>query len=450
MAIRIRRFSHQNMYVDTPFEMSIRIDGGAEDVSVEGLPDGFYYDFVASENRVYIRGTPGKLVFNENLFVYADDRVRRGTYSVNPLLPVFNTDIRETVTRGVPFSIPVQVQNAPVEVAIEGPWTGVRYRADNYGFNLYGTIPENANFTKSRFEYSVAVLNQSGTVNGTIVLEFGGAGGAMPKLYLLDGSTVRVFPSVGLSATGVQTLSQIKSFQLPAIPGVTANYVALANDGTNLYALHSKPQSDVSSASDLDDQVVVVSPETADGETAGLIRRFAIPRHSNYEDHELEDFFYHDGKLYILTSDVTTTLYNSYFVLYTIDGSDVQRILNLHARGGGIALAQNRLMAALFDRNSPNQGNRFRIYPPSWTSGRPLIADSHEVYTTPSPIAANFGITTNNVGMTAISNYVYILSSTLPNKLSTIEVPNPIGVVDRRNAINLDRTLSDPRGITHL
>jgi len=450
MAVTIRNFSHKKLFVNTPAEFSIRILGGPRTVSVEGLPDGFYYDWVSSDRRVWVRGTPQNIVFDKTLTVHADDVVRRGKYSVYPLLPVYDTYIEKRVSRGVPFAIPVPVVNAWESIEIEGPWIGLRYRTDNYGFYLYGTIPEDGNFTRERFEYDVAVANRSGTVNGQIILTFGELTEDGVHLYILDGSMIRVFRSVALSSTETPTLIQVKAFTLPSIPGVTANYVALANDGTNLYVLHSVPQSSITTVADLDDQVVVVSPATANGATAGLLRRFSITRTSHYQSHDIEDFFYDDGKLFILTSEVTTSLYNSYFVREDIVGQEITRIMNLHARGGGIAEVQDRLCAVLFDRNSPNQGSRFRIYPPSWKSGTPLIADSHSVFTTNDPVAVNFGITTNRVAMTAVNNYVYILSSTLPNKLSTVEVPTPVNQGEGRNQINLDRTLSDPRGITAL
>ena len=450
MAVKIRRFSHQNMTVNVPFEMFVKITGGPEDVSVEGLPDGFYYDWQSNQNRVYIRGTPQRIVFNEDLTIYADNDVRRNTYSVNPLLPVFDQNITKQVFRGVPFSVPVMVENAPVSVTVDGPWIGVRYMVNDYGYHVYGTIPQNAEFTRSRFEYNISVTNQAGTVNGTLVLQFSQVQSSGVHLYILDGSTVRVYPYVGLSSSQTQTINRVRSFTLPDVPGATTNYVALANDGTNLWALHSKPQTDVGTSDDLDDQIVVVSPNTGDGQTAGILNRFSISRISNYYEHYLEDIFHYNNKLYIITRDSDTSVDNSYFVLHPLETSDSTRIITLHATGGGIGVTQNLLTAILYDER-PNQDNFFRIYPPSWLDARPLVSDSYDVYTTNRPIATNLQSNSRKVSMTSINNYVYILSSTLTNKLSTVELGNPVtGNATRRNQITLSPGLSDPRGITHL
>ena len=70
-------------------------------------------------------------------------------------------------------------------------------------------------------------------------------------------------------------------------------------------------------------------------------------------------------------------------------------------------------------------------------------------YTTRSVIRVNLNNNTNNVSMTSLNNYAYILSSTLPDKISTLEVPTPVGRAVRRNEITLSPALSNPRGITH-
>ena len=462
MALRIRQFSHQEILVGSQYSFNIRITGDDDELSsieyvrVDGLPDNFYYNWNSDTNRIQIRGTPEKLVFDQEMIVYVENQVYSQTYSIVPVVPTFDQNITETVIKDVPFSLPVAVSNSYTAIKVEGPYIGLKYRNNPNGFDLYGTIPEIANFTKDSFVFDVEVSNQSGLINGTITLNIIELSNV--NFYMLDGdgsvnnTQVKVYPAIGASSSNVlHTITKTKEFNLPNIPGSTANYVAIASDGTNLYLLHSKPQSDIiSRPADLDDQIVVVSPATQNGQTAGIIRRFAITRHSNYQYHDLDDIFYYNGKLYILTSYVTNTLYTSHFVLYTIDGSDIQRSINLQSRGGGIALTQGYLTAVLFNRNSPNQGNRFTIYPPSWATGRPLIADSGQTYTTTGVIRSDFNINTNDVSMTSINNTAYILSSTLRDKISVVEIPTPVNRASRRNEITLSPSLTAPRGIAHL
>ena len=450
MAVRIRNFSHQNWQVATPVRLNIRITGNPEDVKVSGLPLGMYYHWNTSRNRVEIRGTPEKVVFGKDMVVTADDQVRRQTYSVYPLLPVYNQDVRETVLRGIPFTLPVKIDNAPVNVKIDGPWNGVDYRVDTYGYHFYGLISEDANFTRDTFEYSVEVMNQQGTVPGTITITTTRLGDA--RFYVLDGHTVKVFPAIAPpEGDVVPTLTQIKSFDLPSIPGSVANYVAIANDGENLYVLHSKPQSEITNRpDDLDDQIVVVSPATANGGTAGILRRFPITRVSTYYDHDLEDLYHHDEVLYISTRYRTSTAYNSFSVLYRIgEHVNTTRIISLLESGGGIALTRGFLTAALYNQ-SVNQRNYFRVYPPSYVSGMPLIADSAQVYTTSGVIRADLHRNVNDLTMTGLGNFAYILSATLPDVMSVVEVPDPVGVPIRRGEINLSPVLTQPNGITHL
>ena len=447
MAVRIRNFSNQEMQIGTPYRLNVRITGDPSYVRVDGIPDNFYYHWNASRNRVQIRGTPTDFVFDVEMVVVADDQVLRRMYSVLPLPPAFNTDIRETVVRGVPFTLPVVVNNPPKVVSLTGPYIGLDFDSTPEGFDLFGEIPEDAEFTKETFIFQVAVRNPKASLNGTITLDSIALGDV--HFYILDGSTVREFSVVAPADGDVQhTITQSKSFNVPALPGVTANYVAIANDGTNLYLLHSPGGSSV--ADSLDDQIVVISPATQDGQTAGIIRRFPITRHSNFYAHELEDFFYRDGVLYILTSEVTSQYYQSYYVRYPIDNPNGVRMINLLERGGGISLIQGRVAAVLFSRNSPNQGNRFEVYPPGYIDGLTLIAESGDRYRTFDVIRSDFAINTNDVSMTAIGNYAYILSSTLPDKLSIVEVPTPVGEPIRRGEINLGTRLTNPQGITHL
>ena len=439
MAVRIRNLGIHNMTINSSYSFNVRISGNPNSVSVEGLPDTFYYHWNPNRDRVKIRGTPERIVLNKEFTVKADDQIKSSEYSVYPLLPSFNQNITQKIVKGVPFALPILVDNTHTDVRIEGPWIGLKYRSYNYGFSVYGTIPENANFTADRFEYSVEVENQSGIVNGTIAfipIELSNV-----KTYILDGNKIKVYPSISASDTLNLTIQKEKEFNLPSIPGSTANYVGLTNNGTHIYALHSASSRD-------DDQIVVISPTTQDGQTAGIIRRFGITRTSHYETHDIEDIFYKNGKLYILTADPDASIDNAYFVLEDIEGTDPTRIINLHAQGGGIGIVQDRVAAILFDRSSPRQGNRFRIYPPSYISGETLISESHEVYTTYDAISLSGISSTNNVSMTSINNYAYILSSTLPDRLSTVEVPNPIDRATRLNHITLSPVLTDPRGIT--
>jgi len=135
-------------------------------------------------------------------------------------------------------------------------------------------------------------------------------------------------------------------------------------------------------------------------------------------------------------------------VLYDIDGSDLSYIISLFERGGGISLTGGYLTAVLYSRANPNQGNYFRIYPPSWATGIPRSDGTS--YTTHAVIRSNNQNNTSDVSMTSINNFAYILSSTLLDVLSVVEVPTPVGTPIRRGEIGLSPTLTQPRGITHL
>lgn len=450
MAVRIRKFSRQEMRINTPFSLNIKVTGGPRNVRVDGLPDSFYYHWNVSRNRIQIRGTPETLAYNKEMVVTADDQVRRQIYSVVPFLPTFDQNIRQRVVKGVPFTLPVIVDNTHSYTEIKGPYIGLNWDVEADGFYLYGTIPENVDFTQDEFVFNAMVSNFSGETYGTITLLPEGLSDV--RFYILDGNVVKVYQSVAPIEGIQQTVRKVKEFNLPGIPGSIANYVALADDGTNLYVLHSKPQSAITSnpiqASDLDDQIVVVSPHTQNSQTAGIIRRFPIIRSSGWYDHDIDDIYYHDGHLYILTSYPVSVTYESYFVRYEI-ATDNKRTINLLEYGGGIALTQGYLTACLYTHNV-NQANFFRIYPPSWATGIPRSADSGQAYTENTVIRQNFSINTNDVSMTSINNYAYILSSTLPDKLSVVEVPSPVGRPVIRDEITLSPVLTDPRGITNL
>ncbi|MDE0401695.1 MAG: hypothetical protein OXL96_28200 [Candidatus Poribacteria bacterium] len=453
MAVRIRRFAHQNWVIGTPQRLNVRITGNPTRVLVEGIPDTYYYNWNATRNRVELRGTPEKVVYDAEMTITGDDVERIGTYSVIPVRPAFNQDITRTVFKGVPFSLPVEIENtafmveaADLSVQVDGPYIGLKPRNYKHGFDLYGTIDAAAQLTEDRFVFTPVVANYAGETRGTITIIPRDL--SATRIYILDGNTVKVFQSV-VPLTGVQqTVQKVKEFTLPSIPGSTANYVALANDGTNLYALHSAGPS--ASVDELDDQVVVVSPATANGRTAGIIRRFGINRHLNYYQHDIEDFYYWDGNLYILTSFVSSTEYNSYFVYYPVDNPSGLRIISLLEKGGGIAVVQERVTAVLYNRNSPSQGNRMEVYPPSYISGQTLIVESADRYRTFDVVSQASSLTTNKVSLANINNFAYILSSTFLDRVSVAELPTPIGNPIRRGHILLGESLTDPRGITAL
>lgn len=456
MAVRIRNFPYQEMRINTPFSLNIRITGNPSNVRVDGIPDGLYYHWNANRNRVQIRGTPETLVYHKEMLVVADNKRRRQLYSVIPFLPSFDQNIRQDVIKGVPFTLPVMVESTHASTEVEGPYVGVSWDITPDGFFLYGTIPENANFTIDAFVFNAAVSNFSGVTRGTITLTPQALGDT--RFYFLDGdgsvanTKIKEYPVIPPPSEGLvqQPTNKRKEILLPDIPGTTANYVAIANDGTNLLLLHSRRQGDVTNRpADLDDQVVVVSPTVADGQRAGIIRRFSITRHSSFYNHELEDLYYYNGKVYLLTSYVTNTEYSSYFVLYTEGSPHLTRVINLLARGGGIAVTGNLLTALLFDRNSPNQGNYFRVYPPSWLNGMPLIADSGEVYTTYS-VVRSAGGSSRDLSLASLNNLSYILSSTLTDVVSVVELLPRVNRIERRNEIGLSPALSQPQGITIL
>lgn len=433
------------MVIDTPYRLNVRITGNPTSVSVDGIPDGLYYHWNANRNRVQIRGTPRQLV-DDVMVVTADDQRFSQGYSVYPIVPSYETNIVRTVTRGIPFTLSVPVDNAPTFVDIEGPYIGLKYIQYGGRFDLYGTIPENANFIASRFDYSVLLGNRSGNVPGVITLNIENLSDL--NFYILDGNTIKVYSVVAPSEGVDQTVQKVKEFTAPSIQGRTANYVAIANDGTNLYLLHSAGPA--ANAADLDDQIVVVSPATQNGQTAGIIRRFPITRTSHYYEHDIDDIYYENGKLYIITSYMGQSSYQAYFVLEDIDGSDPTRIVSLLHAGGGISLTQGLLTAVLFLPDNPNQGNFLRVYPPSYARGLPLISDSDQTYTLGDPVRANFNRNSRDLSMTSINNYVYMLSGTLLDTLSVAEVPTPVGVPIRRNELTLSPALSSPNGITSL
>ena len=446
MAVRIRRVAHQDMPVLTPARFNIRITGDPANVRVDGLPDGLFYHWNSSRERVEVRGTPSELIYDEEMVVTADDKVKRGTYSVIPLAPTFEQNITRSVVRGVPFTLRVLVQNWLRDFRVRGPFSGLDTRHDKFKFELFGTIPEGDNLTLDQLVYDVEIGNYSGSLDGTITLIPQALSDV--RFYILDGNTVKVFQSVVPIEGLEQTVQKVKEFTLPSIPGSTANYVALANDGTNLYVLHSAGPS--ANVDDLDDQVIVVSSATANGRTAGTIRRFAINRHFNFYQHDIEDFYYFDGNLYILTSFVSSTEYNSYFVLLPIDNPSGLRIISLLEKGGGIAVIQDRVVAVLYNRNSPSQGNRMTVYPPGYVNGQILIVEAGDRYRTFDVISQASSLTTNKVALANINNFAYILSSTFLDRVSVAELPTPVGNPIRRGHILLNESLTDPRGITAL
>ena len=171
----IEAIATQDITIDTDYELGIGITGDPEEVTVGGIITGFYYDWDASVDTLTIAGNAERLIADVVWTVNAKETpsstavTREITYSVVPAAPII-ADIGEfDVPQQEGFSHQIDIANTPTTLKVNGLILGWKYDPNEDGVEVYGDLPEDANFTVDSGEIEVIAENDGGmdTVIGT-------------------------------------------------------------------------------------------------------------------------------------------------------------------------------------------------------------------------------------------------------------------------------------------
>ena len=107
MAVTIQPIAEQNIVTGAEFMLNIPLatDDTITTARVEGLLEGFYYNWNAADSRIEIRGTATRLILGEEFTVYATDGdgevSAMGMFHVIPAAPVITSVPAQTLYRGI-------------------------------------------------------------------------------------------------------------------------------------------------------------------------------------------------------------------------------------------------------------------------------------------------------------------------------------------------------------
>ena len=154
------------------YSLPIDVFGGATKAWVEGLYDGFYHEWDAANDYLYIKNSSvERLVTGAEWTVYAEkgseEEERSLIYNVVNVSPVITAPGDIFIVKGRDVNLSVSVANLPSTILAEGVLAGITFEggADSDGNDqilLLGSVP-NVTFGDTTFEVSFFAENDGGS-----------------------------------------------------------------------------------------------------------------------------------------------------------------------------------------------------------------------------------------------------------------------------------------------
>ena len=172
----IEAISTQDITIDTDYELEIGITNDPEEVTVGGLFEGFHYSWDADNDILTIAGEATRLLGDAIWTVSAKETAistavtREITYNVVPSAPIIEAQNTLKIFKGVLFKRFVKIQNKPVELNVDGLLVGMKHEPATRGFgediefgiDVFGTLPADANLTVGDGSFEVKAGNAEG------------------------------------------------------------------------------------------------------------------------------------------------------------------------------------------------------------------------------------------------------------------------------------------------
>lgn len=156
------------------YELIIGIVGQHADARVTGLQEGFYQHFENlsdGNSRLYIRAAALKRLLDNAIWsIHVSDTdwevTQQVTYNVVPVGPIFVNPGRQTIYKGVPFRLLVEVLNNPSVQRGKSELVGLVFTTTTIDERAYieseGMLPTDANLTFSTFNVDYYIENPGG------------------------------------------------------------------------------------------------------------------------------------------------------------------------------------------------------------------------------------------------------------------------------------------------
>ena len=167
----IEAIGEQNIVVDTPYELTVRIRNNPSKVYADGKWEDFYHTYTKTGTigTLKIIGRPENLVKGEKWKVIAEktglDNVESEIiFNVIPAAPVITRIGRQTIYKGVETDILVPIANKPAVVDLRGPLLDLGFKRETEveGVRIIGEIPENIELSITEGVGNITASNAGG------------------------------------------------------------------------------------------------------------------------------------------------------------------------------------------------------------------------------------------------------------------------------------------------
>ena len=151
----------------TGYDLVIDITGNPQTVEVTGHMEGFDYHWDATNDQLHIRAVEvTRLIAG----VFWTVRITKGTqiltadiaYNVVKAPPIFETLSMLHLYKDVPINIDILIQNIPNLIVPNARLLGLKSELQEYGMNIKGQLPADANLTVNEGDISMIVPSETG------------------------------------------------------------------------------------------------------------------------------------------------------------------------------------------------------------------------------------------------------------------------------------------------
>lgn len=194
----IAAISEQFITIDTEYSLRVGITEDPEEVTVDGLLEGFAYTWHEDDDEVEIFGEATRLLGDATWTVSAKETptsaaaTRDITYNVIPAVPIIEEIGTQIIFRDAIANIFIPIDNKATQIVIDGLLVGMKYEQDKRGqgddlqegVRISGALPLSSNLTVDETDFNISVMNDGGEDTYTLPVEI-----RELSLYLFNGTT---------------------------------------------------------------------------------------------------------------------------------------------------------------------------------------------------------------------------------------------------------------------
>ena len=303
----IEAISTQDITIDTDYELEIGITGDPEEVTVDGLMEGFGYSWDAANDTLTIAGEATRLLGDAIWVVSAKETssstavTREITYNVVSGAPIIQELGTQTIYQGTFNDIFVEVANSPTQIQVETLLVGLKHEPDTVdeveGIRISGTPDRDANFTIDGGDMRILASNDGGEDTYNLPFDIEDLAASLNSLFYGDKANDE-FLVVNRDSTFGSTAALERYFNAPN------NLSEISSITSNLDNLFIADRMGSTSYN-----IIEINKDALNAETATSEREFTQPRAQTLRgiayDFETEDIYYcYSDEIHISASDI--------------------------------------------------------------------------------------------------------------------------------------------------